>query len=668
MSSIGSKETMRNCLRWLAGVGLSFFVCFPFTALAGDSKSRTDRFGDPLPEGAVSRLGTARWRYPSQVVLVRFLENGKQLLVCRRDGIVQILDAATGKEMRRFGFGNAVDCHSAAVSPDGATIALGIYWTPTGFLGNRIHVWNVATGKKTCSFDPEFSILSNLSFIDGNTLIGLNSWRTIKAWDTGTGKVSRVLMDEPRERGVKHDQIQRLVVSPDGSTLAFTSEGEDGMRNLHTSSLKGGKAMASIPIGKYWEIRGDPVFTPDSRFIASCQKDGTIQVYKSPSLEKVRVLTKVAKAQHVSFSPDGRIVGIYDGKAIRVFDFATGKELRVIGEKSVPVANMWPRRIEAWSPDSKRFAQQVGPGTIRVWDTEKDKGTDPGIGHFGPISAIVVSEDGKTAHTLGEDHTIRSWDVQTATEQRRESVPSDANFVHLLGPKQVVLHRKDGKIQIWDLEKKSEFARLETSEKRTCSLSEDGLTLYVTDHQSDSPTAWYDLKTGKNKNLQGLGKSWTKNSEKLKEELKSVTRGTRYVVAKVDDWGHPPPKGFSLTDYPRVFLRFKQSENDSSILWETRLPADSLFEAMAQQVISFTPDDRAILTTDFFNQAETTSISLLESLTGNERCRFAFPTGGLAHAFSKSGDLLAVGTRDGAAVFDIRRGIEIARLNGDQGW
>ena len=63
-----------------------------------DSNPRTDRFGDPLPDGAVARLGTVRWRYPRPAELVPFIENGKQLLVCCGDGLIRISDAATGKD------------------------------------------------------------------------------------------------------------------------------------------------------------------------------------------------------------------------------------------------------------------------------------------------------------------------------------------------------------------------------------------------------------------------------------------------------------------------------------------------------------------------------------------------------------------------------------------
>src|SRR5262249_40156429 len=156
------------------------------------------------------------------------------------------------------------------------------------------------------------------------------------------------------------------------------------------------------------------------------------------------------------FSPDGKTVAIRGTKAIRLIDFATGKEQRVLAEGSAHLADMWQGGAVSWSPDSKRFAQECGPGGLRIWDLETGKCTDPGVGHVRPIMGFALSTDGKFAHTLGKDNTIRTWDVQTESEQRSASVPVDAHFVHLLRLNEILLHRKEGRVQIWDIDKKRE--------------------------------------------------------------------------------------------------------------------------------------------------------------------------------------------------------------------
>src|SRR5262245_15565470 len=58
--------------------------------------ARTDRHGDPLPPGAVARLGAARWRSPDAVQHLAFTPDGKIVLSLSDDELSR-WDAATGR-------------------------------------------------------------------------------------------------------------------------------------------------------------------------------------------------------------------------------------------------------------------------------------------------------------------------------------------------------------------------------------------------------------------------------------------------------------------------------------------------------------------------------------------------------------------------------------------
>src|SRR5262245_47421402 len=60
----------------------------------------TDTQGDPLPEGAIARMGTVRWRHPGPVTYVGFTAQGKQLVTACTDGLIRVWDMHTGKELR----------------------------------------------------------------------------------------------------------------------------------------------------------------------------------------------------------------------------------------------------------------------------------------------------------------------------------------------------------------------------------------------------------------------------------------------------------------------------------------------------------------------------------------------------------------------------------------
>src|SRR5262249_13819249 len=67
-----------------------------------------------------------------------FSRDGQTLLV-QTDGAFCLWDVARGKELRRFG-GEPPHCFSAALSPDGKTLA-------AGGADGTIRLWEVATGK-----------------------------------------------------------------------------------------------------------------------------------------------------------------------------------------------------------------------------------------------------------------------------------------------------------------------------------------------------------------------------------------------------------------------------------------------------------------------------------------------------------------------------------------
>src|SRR5262245_591596 len=105
-----------------------------------------DLYGDPLPAGAVARLGTVRFRHGGNVSFVAFLPDGN-LLTAGNDGTSRLWSPA-GKELRRFNLPQAKQApasrtrySSVAVSADGKVLA-----ASDGQQGIRL--WDVASGEK----------------------------------------------------------------------------------------------------------------------------------------------------------------------------------------------------------------------------------------------------------------------------------------------------------------------------------------------------------------------------------------------------------------------------------------------------------------------------------------------------------------------------------------
>ena len=154
-------------------------------ALAGAPAATTS--DDTLPEGAVVRLGTDRFRQEGEVLEVRYSPDGSKLASISRDAII-IWDARKGRQLRRLRPRNeeadADRLSSLAFSPDGEEIAA------AG--SSQIYVWEVETGLELLSFP----ISTGPGMMDGVAIryspngerLAVGGSTSVLLYDTSTGE------------------------------------------------------------------------------------------------------------------------------------------------------------------------------------------------------------------------------------------------------------------------------------------------------------------------------------------------------------------------------------------------------------------------------------------------------------------------------------------------
>src|SRR5579871_2464202 len=173
-----------------------------------------DRFGDPLPEGAVARLGTMRFRHGAEVRSVAFSPDGKTLAWSGQDNSVRIWEIATGKEIRRFTAVTGLGAEhawvaSVAYSPDGKSLAAGTMNGP-----GEVEVWELATGKDSHPLRMNRGGAVSIAFSpDGKILAAGTQDGVIHLWDAGTWNLLRRLKGNQA-------QIEAIAFAPDGEMLA----------------------------------------------------------------------------------------------------------------------------------------------------------------------------------------------------------------------------------------------------------------------------------------------------------------------------------------------------------------------------------------------------------------------------------------------------------------
>src|SRR5262249_43351793 len=83
---------------------LALWLLLASTAFADPIARKVDRYGDPLPPGAIARLGTLRFRRTDagELKWVEFLPGDKEIFAAYLHG-ASFWHATTGKEKRRLG-------------------------------------------------------------------------------------------------------------------------------------------------------------------------------------------------------------------------------------------------------------------------------------------------------------------------------------------------------------------------------------------------------------------------------------------------------------------------------------------------------------------------------------------------------------------------------------
>jgi len=203
------------CKRSGLGLLLVFLLApFPSPALGVEKpkKERTDQCGDPLPYGALARMGTVRFRTGSNVGQIAFTTDSKILAAASHDRVISVWDAATGKELRRIEEATNGSC--VATSPDGKTLVT-VYET-------NLRRWDMNSWKELGRFKLKEPVAERLLFSpDGKSLalvgrLQAENQNVIVFLDAETGN------ELHRKLGQKNYIAPSFAFAPDSKTWAYT--------------------------------------------------------------------------------------------------------------------------------------------------------------------------------------------------------------------------------------------------------------------------------------------------------------------------------------------------------------------------------------------------------------------------------------------------------------
>jgi metallo-beta-lactamase class B len=462
-----------------------------------------DVYGDPLPAGAVQRLGTTRYRHNSTAIA--YSPDGKFLASGGRDNTIRLFEAETGKEVRRLigharrtynpptDLRTAIDAlvnatgeggvNSVAFSPDGKLVASG-GWDDT------VRLWDVENAKELHKLAAHKAMVGHVAFSsDGRILAsrgGLDG--TVCLWDPATGNLIRKLTDLSNINPWRFNHDLALAISPDSKTLATTARG-----TIVLYDLSSGEEQKRIPA----HIYGIAVaYSPDGKWLASGGVDEgkdvySLRIWEVASGSELRkcALPKSEPPTYLDWDPNnnGRLAAVIAEDDMHIFDANSGKEV-------TRIKHYWPSRT-AYTPDGKKLASAGSGPTIRLWDAESGKELSLEYdGHQSSVAAICIAKDTKLVASGGDG--IRLWSPETGKALRK--LPGQVTCL-ALAPDGLVLASggRDRAVSLWNVETGELIKKLPGHKNGLCGLafSNDGKVLASGDVQAT--ICFWDVGEGK---------------------------------------------------------------------------------------------------------------------------------------------------------------------------
>jgi len=446
-----------------------------------------DRFGDPLPEGAIARMGSLRLRSEFVVHAAAFSPDGKTLATAGDGPSICFWDTVTGKELRRVTVKSPrLRIKSLWFGAEGKTLILA---------GDHssLRVVDAATGAEKQQMDR--AVLEQLLTLDvtrdGKTAAVLRSPDAIDVWDIPAGKLLHEFKGPKLSWRPSYDKLMAL--TPDGRQLVLPHE--DG--SLRLMDLTSGKEVFAFeaPPGRVRNQLREVAVSPDGRYLASGGWGHSVALCDLKTGRFVRALESTRDAAGLAFTPDSRFLAVSLKEDIRLF-LLSGKEVRKFALPS------GLNETSLFSPDGRTLASFGSGPLLHLWDAATSRLLHKPDGHTGPIQSLAYFPDGKrlaSADRTGGDLIV--WDTDGGQElvrhrkiyvtQHTLGAAGDGETVHFLASDKAV-HR--WRPRTGHEEKQELVSPRESWDKRPIALSADGRSVVMLSDKDTPQATLRDLK------------------------------------------------------------------------------------------------------------------------------------------------------------------------------
>jgi RNA polymerase sigma factor (sigma-70 family) len=443
-----------------------------------------DRYGDPLPEGAITRFGTVRFRHGEPLESIAYSPDGK-MIASGGYGRLMLWEAQTGKPLLPVA-GKDHGSPNPGISQHGHIS--GLAFTPNSkrlvSVGSQAYrpapgevvFWDVAAGRLEA--DPGVLLEARDGASMQAVAVSPDGKIAVVATFSGTLKIVD-LQTQTIHRTVKIDGVAGLSIAPDGKTLAVATS-----KGIVLLDLASGKEVKRLEPGLARQV----VFAPDGKSIwvgcdggDSWKKDnrpGTISRWDFKTGTALETFKTVpGRLLSLAISPDGKTLasGGHRGGPF-LWDAVTGR--------AVDLAPPGPRFRPSipglvFAPDGKILAVADSNGQVRIWDVANRQELHRRDEHVGGVLNVALSPDGKSAATAGGDGTVRIWDMATGRAIKSwtaDDYRSVISVTYSPDGHSMLTSGSDGTVRLWDVASGQEIRRFRNIDRgySRAALSPDG--------------------------------------------------------------------------------------------------------------------------------------------------------------------------------------------------
>ncbi|MCA9097480.1 MAG: hypothetical protein KDA36_03805, partial [Planctomycetaceae bacterium] len=375
---------------------------------------------ESLPEGAIIRLGTTRWRHSSDVICTAFSPDGKIIASAGRSEFIRLWDAATGKQLHQLDSAGRWDTYGFVFLKNGSQLA-------SIHQNGKLRLWDLASGNQIGEFKThpgEPYEPYGIAISPDGSRIGTIGRQELRLWNTdGLELIKAIPLN-----GNRLPSFPAIAFAPDGNLLAaragpdvlLWSGTEDveprRIPNVHLNGVKSilfsGDSQTMITGGN-----GQPRNLQIGNQAGSAQAE--IKIWKLTD----RSLTGELIAESFDFGlgslamdDSGKFLYSSHNSEVRVWNLPEQKLVGVIRDDHWGQGAFADRPLSL-SPDGKYFADRYDDDSVGLWDIRLGKSVRQAEGHSGRVTSVIAIGSGETVITGDGNGKVFSWNTRSGRLQ-----------------------------------------------------------------------------------------------------------------------------------------------------------------------------------------------------------------------------------------------------------